>query len=214
MKKAVACFSKTLLSIFQLHWVTFHKPRCLCCRSVKGEKMDQQSCTTGLNTNVTLCLFAESWHMGCNIRRNHLDSFCLSIAMRNMAVNGSRLTQNVLRKASETSTALFTQSSSWLLVDKLPIGMLLSYSSLSWKFQALIHWRVTFAHFCTLQVSNTDPMACYFHIRLYPSGFRNWSCGMLLSYTSVPCRFQTLVHWRVIFVYCCILQISDTCPAV
>ena len=49
--------------------------------------------------------------MDCNIRRNHLDSFCLSIAMRIMAVNGSRLTQNVLRKASETSTALLTQSS-------------------------------------------------------------------------------------------------------
>jgi hypothetical protein len=50
--------------------------------------------------------------MGCNIRRNHLDSFCLSIAMRIMAVNGSRLTENVLRKASETSTTLLTRSSS------------------------------------------------------------------------------------------------------
>ena len=29
--------------------------------------------------------------------------------MRIMAVNGSRLTQNVLRKASETSTALHTE---------------------------------------------------------------------------------------------------------
>jgi hypothetical protein len=61
--------------------------------------------------NLTLCLFAESCHMGYNIHRNHLDIFCLSIAIRIMAVNGSRLTQNVLCKAAKTSTALLKQRS-------------------------------------------------------------------------------------------------------
>ena len=32
---------------------------------------------------------------------------------------------------------------------------------------------------------------------------------MLCAYTPVSCRFQTLVQWHVIFVYCCILQVSD-----
>ena len=91
-------------------------------------------------------------------------------------------------------------------------GMLLPYTSVSFRFQTLVEWHVTFVHFCILQVSKTGPMACYFCTLLYPAGSKHWSSGMLLPYTSVPCRFQKLVHWHVIFVHFCTLEDSHTGP--
>jgi hypothetical protein len=90
-------------------------------------------------------------------------------------------------------------------------GMLLSYTSVSSRFQTLVLWHVTFVYFCIQQVSDTGTVACYFRILLYPAGFRDWYCGMLLSYTSVSSRFQTMVLWHVTFVYWGILQFSNTC---
>jgi hypothetical protein len=146
--------------------------------------------------------------MGYYIRRNGLDSFCLSIAMRIMALHGSRLARNVLCKASEASTVPLTLRSSWL--DNLPTDMLISYISVSCSFQTLVQWYVIFVYFCILQFSDTGPVACYFRTLLCPAVFRHWSSDILYSYTSVSCSFQTLVQWRDTFVHFCILQFSDT----
>ena len=91
-------------------------------------------------------------------------------------------------------------------------GMLLSYTSVPCRFQTLVHWHVTSVHFCILQISNTGPVACYFRTLLYPAGFKNWSTGMLFSYTSVPWRIHTLVLWHVTSVHFCTLQVSNTGP--
>jgi hypothetical protein len=219
--------------------------------------------------------------MDYTVCRNHLDSFCLSIAIRVMAVNWTRLAQNVLCKALATSTALLTQSSSWLVICPMacyfrillyPVGfrhwycgMLLSYIAVSCGVQTLLLWHVTFVYccvlrgfrhcycgmllsyiavscgfrhrycgmllsytsvffmyqtpvlsnvtfvyFCILQVWNTITVACYFRILLYLADFRQWYCGMLLSYTSAFFKIQTMVLRHVTFVHFCILQVTDT----
>jgi hypothetical protein len=88
--------------------------------------------------------------------------------------------------------------------------MLLSYTAVSFRFQTLVLWYVIFVYYCVIHVSDTDTVVCYFHILLYPLGLRHGYCGMLFSYTAISFRSQTRLLWYVIFIYCCILQVSDT----
>ena len=88
--------------------------------------------------------------------------------------------------------------------------MLFSCTAISFRSQTRILWYVTFIYCCILQVSDTDTVVCYFHILLYPSGLRHGYCGMFFSCTAVSFMSQTRILWYVIFMYCSILQVSDT----
>jgi len=87
--------------------------------------------------------------------------------------------------------------------------MLCAYTPVSCRFQTLVQWHVIFVYCCILQVSDPVTMVCNFGILFYPSGFRPCYCGMLFWYTVVSFRFQTLLLWYAILIYCYILQVSD-----
>ena len=147
---------------------------------------------------VTLCLFAESIYTGLWGLPGII--WTVSAYPQRWVLwpqNGSRLcTEGVLCKASETSTELLTERSSWLgtcSYTLYPVGVIHWSSGM---LVCILLYPAGFMHW-----SNGMFLSCTF----YPSGFIHWSSDMLLSYTTVSCRCYTLVQWHVTFVYFCIL---------